>query len=41
MFRSSSTTPVTGIRLLPRFSSTPGAIGSTTSGMVTNNSGIR
>ena len=40
-FRSNSTTPVTGIRLLPRVSSTPGAMGSTASGMVTRSSGTR
>ena len=41
MAAATSTTPVIGIRLLPKFSSTPGAIGRIDSGIVTSISGIR
>ena len=39
--RSSSTIPVTGMKLLPRLSSTPGDIGSIISGIVTSMIGIK
>ena len=41
VLRSKRTTPVMGMRLFPRFSSTPGAIGRTASGVVTRSKGTR